>query len=63
MFVQSAKIELSNFEKAYGQLDVPKIVLILSNDKHKGWADITKQRGTIGFTKEIKENTDAGTKF
>lgn len=63
-FVQSAKIEFTNFEKAYGQLDIPKIVLLLGgHDKHKGWADMTKKRGTIGFDKEVKQNTDAGTKY
>ena len=62
--IKSAKIEFGNFEKAYGEVDVPKIVLMLSgNDKRKGWADIPKQKGTIKFTKEVKENADAGIKW
>lgn len=56
--VTSAKIEFGNFEKLYGELDIPKIVLMLNNDKNKGWADIPKQKGAINFTNEIKENED-----
>ena len=63
-FIQSAKIEFTNFEKGYGELDVPKIVLLLGgDDSTKLWADICKKRGTIGFEKDVKENADAGTKW
>lgn len=61
--MKSAKIEFGNFEKAYGELDIPKIVLMLSGDKNKGWADIPKQRGTIKFDTEIKENDEAEIKW
>ena len=61
--VMSAKIEFGNFEKKYGELDIPKIALMLNNDKSKGWADIPKQRGAINFTKDIKENEDAKIKW
>ena len=61
--IKSAKFEFSNFEKAYGELDIPKIVLMLNNDKQKGWADIPKQKGTINFTKEVKENKDSKIKW
>ena len=40
--IKSAKIEFGNFEKAHGEIDIPKIVLILSGDKYKDWADIPK---------------------
>jgi hypothetical protein len=59
----SAKIEFGNFEKAYGEFDIPKIILMLSNDKNKGWADFPKQKGTIKFTKELKENDDSKIKW
>jgi len=61
--IKSAKIEFTNFEKLYGEIDIPKIALMLSGDKTKGWADILKQRGTINFTKETKTNEDAKIKW
>jgi len=36
---------------------------MLSNDKNKGWADIPKQRGTIKFDSEMKENDDGAIKW
>jgi len=61
--IKSAKIEFKNFETAYGELDIPKIVGLLNNDKYKGWADLPKQKGTINFTKEVKENKDSNIKW
>ena len=61
--IMSAKIEFTNFEKGYGEFDIPKIILMLSGDKNKGWADILKQKGTIKFDKEVKENDDSKIKW
>jgi len=61
--IKSAKIEFANFEKLYGEIDIPKIALMLSGEKNKGWADIPKQRGTINFAKETKTNEDPKIKW
>jgi hypothetical protein len=38
-------------------------LLLGGDDDHKGWADMTKKRGAIGFDKDVKENADAKTKW